>query len=340
MLHTTVLFYLCIGASFCSLVTAGNSFRILSDSIDSTESSKALEASEDTITWPLYQRLFPDIKIDSRSEFNFLQNLRYIREHNSLGRSYKLGVTRFMHLSDGDWEGIFHNMTKYLEDQRSESTTNEDLFLQASPSSWDWRDHGVTTPVKDQLSCGSCFSFSATETVETTWAIKSGKLLVLSPQQVVDCSKLNSGCNGGLQSRVYKYLENTEQCSESDYPYTGVDGTCHSCKGAVPVLSGYTSLKAGDETGMGSAVLITSLAIAIQADQKEFQMYKSGVLDFNCGKDLNHALTIEGYGTESGKDYWLVRNSWGTSWGEKGYVKMVRGKNLCGLSNSVVFPKF
>lgn len=339
MLHTTILFYLCIGSCVFNLSSAHRSLREVTDSLNIFDNLN--DISENTITWPVYQRLFPDIHINDRSEFHFLENLKYIISHNSVERSYRVGITKFMHFSDDEWQGMFHNMTENLEIQRSENLeTFEDVDVRAAPSSWDWRDHGVVTPVKDQKTCGSCYSFSATETVETTWAIKSGQLLVLSPQQVVDCSKLNSGCNGGLQSRVYKYLESTKQCLESSYPYTGVDGTCHSCEGAVSVLSGYTSLKAGDETGMGSAVLVTSLAVAIQADQKEFQMYKSGVLDFNCGTNLDHAVTVEGYGTESGKDYWIVRNSWGNSWGDKGYVKMARGKNLCGIADSIVYPKF
>lgn len=294
-------------------------------------------ANEYNITWDIYQRLFPDIKLTLKSEYNFLENLKYIINHNSVERSYKLGITKFMHLSEEEWKGIFNNIT--IDNSTSSENINP-LNLKDIPSSWDWRDHDVVTPVKDQLRCGSCYSFSATETVETAWAIKTGQLFVLSPQQIVDCSKLNSGCNGGLQSRVYKYLESTKQCLENSYPYTGNDGTCHSCDGAVPVLSGYNSLKAGDENSMKSSLLITSLAVAIQADQKEFQMYKSGVLDFDCGTDLDHAVSIFGFGTESGKDYWLVRNSWGTSWGDGGYVKMARGKNLCGIANSVVYPKF
>lgn len=299
--------------------------------------------SEHNITWEEYLRLFPLIEVKEHSKFHFLENLKYIIEHNSVERSYKLGITPFMHLSDEEWKSKFYNIT--LDREMEDFEMFEPLNLRSStPSSWDWREHGVVTPVKSQGSCGSCYSFSATETVETAWAIKSGELKVLSPQQIVDCSKLNSGCNGGLQSRVYIYLEGTQQCLESDYPYvsgnSGKATSCHSCKGTISTLSSYKTVKSGDENAMLQAVLTTSLAIAIEADQKQFQMYKSGVLDFDCGKNLDHAVTIEGYGSEDGKDYWLVRNSWDKSWGDNGYVKMVRNKDLCGLSQSVVFPVF
>ncbi len=287
------------------------------------------------MTFREYLDMFPNSVINRLSEKHFIQNIEYIVEHNRMNNGYELGLTPFLHMSEDEWKSRFTT----FEIDKEEGEEFENLNLRGSaPSSWSWVDQGMTTPVKDQLSCGSCWSFSSTETMETTWAIKSGELKVLSPQQLVDCSKLNSGCNGGLQSRAYRYLESTKQCLESDYSYTGVDGECHSCTGAVSLLKSYVNVKS--ETDMGQAILITSLAVAIQADQREFQMYKSGVLDFNCGTNLNHAVNVEGYGTEDGKDYWLVRNSWGTSWGDKGYIKMVRGKDLCGIADSVVYPVF
>lgn len=289
-------------------------------------------ASALNITWSDYKSLFPFITINKNSEFHFLDNIKYIIEHNSKSSSYKLGLTPFLHLSASEWKNRFYNITP---EEHSNVFTG---FSLRGPQSFSWVEQGKTTPVKDQSNCGSCWAFSTTETVETAWAIKSGEIKILSPQQLVDCSKLNSGCNGGLQSRAYRYLESNKQCLEQDYVYTAKDGSCHSCSGAVDTLKSYVSVK--DENSMLQAILVTSLGVAIQADQREFQMYKSGVLDFECGTDLDHAVTVEGYGTEDGKDYWLVRNSWGSSWGENGYIKMARGKNLCGISQSVVYPIF
>jgi KDEL-tailed cysteine endopeptidase len=287
------------------------------------------------VTWGQYLKRFPNVNINALSEFHFGNNVKWIIEQNSMNHSYKLGLTPFLHLSDLEWKSRFHNITL----DKPENIKSHVSSLRGVPTSWNWVTEGMTTPVKDQQNCGSCYSFSATETVETTYAIKTGKLLVLSPQQVVDCSKLNSGCNGGLQSRVYKYLEKTSQCLDSDYPYTAKDGTCQKCTGGIPLLNTYVSVEA-NETEMANALLITSLAVAIEADEKQFQVYTSGVLDFDCGTNLDHAVTIEGMGTEDGKDYWLVRNSWSADWGEQGYIKMARGKNLCGIANSVVYPKF
>lgn len=291
------------------------------------------------MTFREYLDIFPNSVINKLSEKYFLENVRYITESNSMNTGYELGLTPFLHLSEEEWKSRFTTFT--LDKQEGEEFTPLNL-RGLPPSNWSWVEQGMTTPVKDQGPVGVCWAESTTESMETTWAIKSGELKVLSVQQLVDCSKLNHGVDGGLQSRAYIYLEKTQQCLESDYPFisdkTGVDGECHSCNGAVSLLKTYVNVKS--ETDMGQAILITSLAVAIQADQREFQMYKSGVLDFNCGTNLNHAVNVEFYGMENGIPFWGVRNSWGKSWGDKGYVKMARGKNLCGIGDSVVYPVF
>lgn len=292
------------------------------------------------ITWDDYLSMFPNISFHDKSRFHFEENLKVIIATNLENRTYKLGVNQFTHLSATEWSSMFFNMTS---DKRNE-TEFTPLNLRSTPTSWDWREHGVTTPVKDQGQCGSCYSFSGTETVETSYAIKTGKLVVLSPQQVVDCSKLNHGCNGGMPDWVFKYFQSNAACSAADYPYvsgtTTKEGTCHSCTGAVPKLTKYVDVKSGDENAMLQATLVNSLAVGICASDKQFQLYSSGVLDFNCCTDTNHAVVVEGFSSENNKDYWLVRNSWGTSWGDKGYVKMVRGKNLCTIASMTSYPVF
>lgn len=299
--------------------------------------------SSSLIDWNEYLNKFPHIQVNERSKENFFNNIKYIIEHNSQERSYKLGVTPFLHLSDSEWSSRFTNISR----DSNNGEVFKSNFLRGTPSSWDWRDSGVVTHVKDQGQVGSCWGMTASETMETAWAIKSGELKVLSPQQLVSCSKLNHGINGGLPDYAYMYAEKTEMCSEEEYPYTsdktGQNGVCHSCTGVVPKLKSYVDVKDGDETAMGQAVLITSLAIGIKADDKQFQLYKSGVLDYDCDsneKTIDHAVVLEGYGTEDGKDYWLVRNSWGEDWGDKGYIKMVRGKCLCGLCHMASYPIF
>lgn len=291
------------------------------------------------ITWRDYLTQFPESRVHEHSEFYFLENIKMIIRENNKGHSYKLGVTKFLHLGRDEWRSHFVNVTLDKSEYKSAPTNN----LRTSVDNFSWVDLGMTTPVKDQGSCGSCYSFSATEAIESAYAIKTGKLIELSPQQIVDCSKTNNGCDGGLQNRVFKFFEGTQQCSEIDYPYvsgvTQTAGKCHKCDGAVERLSSFVTVKA-DEDVMLTALLVNPLAVAIQADQTQFQHYKSGVLDFDCGTDLDHAVNIEAVGVEDDKPYWLVRNSWGSSWGENGYVKLVRGKNMCGIKESVFYPVF
>uniref|UniRef100_A0A6C0BEP1 Peptidase C1A papain C-terminal domain-containing protein n=1 Tax=viral metagenome TaxID=1070528 RepID=A0A6C0BEP1_9ZZZZ len=297
------------------------------------------------ITWDEYLNKFPFIKVTNESKINFELNLKIIIESQFIKKSYELGVTPYMHLSDNEWSSRFYNFT--FERKIDESLFDQTISDKKIPSSWDWRLYGVTTDVKDQGQVGTCWAQASTETVETAWAIKSKQLKVLSVQQLVDCCKLNNGIDGGLPDYSYKYLISTPQCLNDTYPYvsdvTHKNGVCHSCEGAVSKLSKYIDIKDNDEDLMLQAVLITSLAVGIKADDKQFQVYKSGVLDYNCDsneKSIDHAVTIEGYGTENGKDYWLVRNSWGTSWGEDGYIKMARGKCLCGICHMVSYPVF
>lgn len=292
------------------------------------------------ITWDDYLNMFPNISFHDKSRFHFEENLKIIIASNLENRTYKLGINQFTHLSTSEWSSMFFNMTS---DNREE-TEFAPLNLRSTPTSWDWREHGVTTPVKDQGQAGTCYQHAAVETMETSYSIKTGKLLTLSVQQGVDCSRLNHGVNGGLPDYSYKYATGTEQCLESDYPYTsgttGKVSTCHSCPGAVSKLSKYVDVKSGDENAMLQATLVNSLAVGICASDKQFQLYSSGVLDFNCCTDTNHAVVVEGFSSENSKDYWLVRNSWGTSWGDKGYVKMVRGKNLCTIASMTSYPVF
>lgn len=297
------------------------------------------------ITWREYLIQFPNSLVHGKSEFYFLSNIKHIINENTKGHSYKLGVTPFLHLSQDEWIQRFTNIS--IDRSDIFAPIPPSLNLRTSTSNFSWVSLGMTTPVKDQGQAGTCYQHAAVETIETSYAIKTGKLLTLSVQQGVDCSRMNNGVDGGLPDYSYKYAKQTAQCSESSYPYTsgttGKASKCQSCSGVVPLLGGYTDIKDGDENAMLKYTAVTSLAIGIKADDKQFQMYKSGVLDYNCdssSKSIDHAVVIEGYGTENGKDYWLVRNSWGTSWGESGYIKMKRDVCMCGLCHMASFPNF
>jgi C1A family cysteine protease len=228
-------------------------------------------------------------------------------------------------------------------------------FVHAAPSmrasiadSIDWTTLGAVTGVKDQGQCGSCWSFSTTGSLEGAYFNKYGVLKSFSEQNFVDCDILRNGgrdhgCNGGLMDNAFSWAKsNGGVCSEADYPYvsgtTQTSGTCaqSSCtKDAKVAPSGYVDVATNSDPALMSALNIGPVSVAIEADQASFQLYKSGVFTGVCGTSLDHGVLAVGYGSQDGLDYYKVKNSWGTSWGENGYILLQRGvsqvQGQCGI---------
>jgi cathepsin L len=216
-----------------------------------------------------------------------------------------------------------------------------DLEFGELPDRKDWREEKAVTAVKDQGSCGSCWAFSAAETLESHLAITTGDAVQkLSPQQIVSCSPNpqhcggTGGCDGSTQPLAFKYTETAGITTEADYPYKGQTGTCDTSKiKPVGFNDGYAELTTNNYTELVTAVATKGpIAISIAASGFTFQFYGGGVMSGCNDFVMDHAVQLVGYGTDSGKDYWLVRNSWG-NWGEKGYIRMQRygeGKEPCG----------
>jgi len=260
---------------------------------------------------------------------NFRVQLDSILAHNQLNASWTAGLNEFSDLTHEEFLST-HTGRVSSHNRRSHGRHSEDADMSAADPSndVDWRTKGAVAPVKNQGQCGSCWAFSATGAVESFNFQKTGTLVILSEQQLVDCCHAggSQGCNGGEEADAIGWVHtNGGQCKSADYPYTGRDGTCKTtCTKAATV--------AGVKRFTGEANIITSLdqqvvTIAVDASAAGWQSYKSGVFDITCGKSLNHAILAVGYGS----NYYIVKNSWGLSWGEQGYVRMVRGKNLCGL---------
>ncbi|CAE7296582.1 XCP1 [Symbiodinium sp. CCMP2592] len=286
--------------------------------------------------------------VEKQARFGaFADNFEYITRENAKGHSYQLGLNEFSDLSLDEFKmnklglKLPESVWGELPSLGMHKASNSSL-----PSSVDWRSKAVT-PVKNQQQCGSCWAFSTTGALEGAWAIATSKLVSLSEQQLVDCSKKfgNEGCSGGLMDNGFKYEEQAPVCTEDSYPYLAKNGICKAsgCKVGIPAhgVTGYKDVKADDEQSLMDAVSKQPVSVAIEADQMAFQLYKGGVLSKTCGTKLDHGVLVVGYGTEDGKDYWLVKNSWGSTWGESGYVKLERGKpgpGECGIKSQASYP--
>jgi len=213
----------------------------------------------------------------------------------------------------------------------------------AQPLAVDWRTKGIVTPIKNQGQCGSCWAFSATGSMEAACAMKTGALISLSEQQLMDCSTKegDNSCEGGLMDYAFQFvMDNQGICSEDSYPYKAVDEACQKTCTSVSTITGFKDIPQGDEDALYQAVAMQPISIAIEADQAIFQGYQKGILSGKCGTNLDHGVLIVGYGVDATTktNYWIVKNSWGDAWGEAGYVRMIRGNDECGLALAASYP--
>jgi len=303
--------------------------------------NKHEEYGSDAIAW------------ESRYEI-FKANLLKIEAHNAKNLSWTMGVNQFADLTEDEFADFLERSSGYHSKEFREARRNRkknytDLAA-CSVSSLDWTQRGVVTPVKNQGNCGSCWAFSTTGAVEGAVAVATGRLVSLSEQELVDCGSetRNNGCNGGLMDYGFQYVMNHRGlCTENDYPYTAqtqkyyCNSRRSSCEGEAGRISSYADVRQS-ESSLQSAVCNGPVSVAIEADKMVFQLYNGGVLTGDCGSDLDHGVLAVGFGSDGSYDYWKVKNSWGSSWGEQGYVRIQRNSGKyageCGILESASYP--
>ncbi|XP_020089331.1 fruit bromelain-like [Ananas comosus] len=292
-----------------------------------------------------YGRVYNDNDEKMRRFQIFKNNVNHIETFNNHSEnSYTLGINQFTDKTNNEFISQYTGVSLPLNIETELVESFDDVDISAVAQSIDWRDYGAVTSVRNQGSCGSCWAFSAIATVEGIYKIKTGYLVSLSEQEVLDCA-VSYGCKGGWVDKAYDFIiSNNGVTSAAYYPYQGYKGTCAA--NSVPnsaYITGYTYVQRNNERSMMYAVSKQPIAALIDASGNNFQYYRGGVYSGPCGTSLNHAITIIGYGQDSsGTKYWIVRNSWGSSWGERGYVRMARGvsssSGLCGIAMAPLYP--
>jgi C1A family cysteine protease len=291
----------------------------------------------------------------------FKDNLKYIETTNAENNTYTLGLNHFADMTNDEYKELLMN-----NEEKSSLLLGSDANLQLQlPKNYckdksyptsksylnavDWRENNAVTAVKNQEQCGSCWSFSTTGAIEGLYAIQTGKLVSFSEQQLVDCSTSygNHGCNGGIMQYAFSYIVDNGITSESEYPYvSGTTQKSNACSAFSPItkISGCNNVPS-NELQLTYAVENQPVSVSIEADARSFQLYKSGVYtNADCGTKLDHGVLAVGYGSQNGQDYWIVKNSWGVEWGDKGYIYIARNsvessvKGLCGIAMDASYP--
>ncbi|EWM25407.1 papain family cysteine protease containing protein [Nannochloropsis gaditana] len=294
-----------------------------------------------------------------RRETIFADRLRVVQEHNAAnsrrGTTFRKGVNQYSDWTDAELRGLLgfkpsaqwhvkrqprlEVLSAAMESSHSNSSgafSRQERLLTNLPSHVDWREKGAVTKPKNQGACGSCWTFSGVEAIESALWLSTGKLFTLSEQEFVSCTSNpehcggTGGCFGATQDILYEYVLAHGFTLERDYPYVSGNGSEPMCLNQplhVGSIAGYVDLPPNDLAA--HLLAVNSQPLAISLDASDFHNYHSGVLTFqDCGADLNHAVVLVGYGTdeETGIDFFLVRNSWGEEWGESGYIRLARSQ--------------
>lgn len=265
----------------------------------------------------------------------FLTNSRYVKDHNKKNKKFTLTLNQFAAYTPSEYKAILK-----LKPFRPKRNIKQPETTHVASTQFDWREKGYVNPVESMLQCVADWAFAAIQSLETVYAISTGSLKKFSEQHLIDCITSCSGCKGGDTNAAYDaIIENGGfVCYQTDYPFTGAQGDCQygSKQHVGPVITSYTEVPEGNEEDMAIKIELYGPASAIiDASHSSFQLYHSGVYNEpSCDPYiLSLSVGVVGYGVDGDDQYWIVRNAWGPSWGEEGYIRMLRGNNQCGIAS-------
>ncbi|CAO2209613.1 unnamed protein product [Urochloa humidicola] len=354
-LSVTTLLVVCIGSS----VLLGSSSALPSDddtwSIvgyspeDLSSHGRLMELFERWLS--RHDKAYATLEEKLRRFEVFRDNLEHIDETNRKVSSYWLGLNEFADLTHDEFKDSYLGLAQKATSSASDGAFRyEGVDAASLPKSVDWRKKGAVTGVKNQGQCGSCWAFSTVAAVEGINQIVTGNLTALSEQELIDCDTAgNNGCNGGLMDNAFSYIAHTGGLrTEEAYPYLMEEGTCQRRSESekkeeeeevvVVTISGYEDVPRNNEQALLKALAHQPVSVAIEASGRSFQFYAGGVFDGPCGTALDHGVAAVGYDHDS----IIVKNSWGATWGEKGYIRMKRGTGkrhgLCGINKMASYP--
>jgi cathepsin F len=281
-----------------------------------------------------------------RENYKNIETFNYMAAASNEEVTHENGVTQFFDLTPEEFAKQYLTLNishlQKIKALKSQNKLIANFHDGAAPEAWDWREKGVVSVVKNQGMCGSCWAFSAVGNIEAQYAIKTNQSVLFSEQQLVDCDKVDQGCNGGLMEDAFKYVEGAHGIMQaSDYSYSGKQGSCkYEESKALAKVTGYKFAGTEDENQI-KQILYENGPLAIAINATPLQFYFGGVFNpwFNwmCNpKSINHGVLLVGYGVSGSKAYWIVKNSWGSGWGEKGFFRIIAGKGACGLNTYVI----
>ncbi|TVU07282.1 hypothetical protein EJB05_47331, partial [Eragrostis curvula] len=302
------------GTCFCSAVLAAR---------DLSDDSAMVARHEQWMTH--FGRVYKDDAEKARRFEVFKANVKFIETFNAGNKKFRLGVNQFADITNDEFRAVKTN--KGFNPSIAKVPTGfryENVSMDALPTSVDWRTKGAVTPIKDQGQCGCCWAFSAVAAMEGIVKLSTGNLISLSEQELFIIK------NGGLTT-------------ESNYPYNAEDGKCKAGSNSAATIKSYEDVPANDEASLMKAVANQPVSVAVDGGDMTFQFYSGGVMTGSCGTDLDHGIAAIGYGTDSdGTKYWLMKNSWGTTWGENGFLRMEKDisdkRGMCGLAMQPSYP--